>query len=144
MVSSSYVAVYRDASPAMRSIVAAHALGISTAIVLLLYGRDESKPLEFTNGSTIANLVFHAIVVACYVEVTLMAALEAASQRRTTGDKVAFGVVASVAGLLAMFTAINMVWTVTWMPAWVVAALSLMCLFLYLWLTWHNDGDGDA
>lgn len=143
MVSSSYVDVYRNASPAMRSIVAAHALGISTAIVLLLYGRNESNPLEFTNGSSFANLVFHAIVVACYVEVTLMAALEV-SQRRTTGDKVAFGVVASVAGLLAMFTAFNMVWTVTWMPAWLVAVLTLVCLFLYLWFTWHGDSDGDA
>ena len=135
MSNTSFVAVYAEASPAMRAIVAAHALGISMAIVLLLYGRDGKSPLEFANGSSFANLIFHAILIVCYGEVAYMAGSDSMARRSSTVDKIFFFTVAIVVGFLCVLSAVNAGYSTNFLPASVVAALTLLCLVLYLWRT---------
>ena len=65
--------ILTEASPAMRGVVAIHALTFAAVVVFLLYGRESNNALQLQSASSMANLILHVLLLAGYAEVAYMA-----------------------------------------------------------------------
>lgn len=64
--------ILTEASPAMRGVVAIHALSFAAVVVFLLYGRESDNALQLQSASSMANLILRVLLVAAYAEVAYM------------------------------------------------------------------------
>ena len=92
--------ILTEASPAMRGVVAIHALSFAAVVVFLLYGRDTENALQLQSASSMANLILHVLLLAAYAEVAYMAVED---YRDSHGwRKVVYMTLAVVNGLLGL------------------------------------------
>ena len=92
--------ILTEASPAMRGVVAIHALSFAAVVVFLLYGRDTENALQLQSASSMANLILHVLLLAAYAEVAYMVVED---YRDSHGwRKVVYMTLAVVNGLLGL------------------------------------------
>jgi hypothetical protein len=113
----------------LRAIVAAHALGFATIILVFIYGRGDDT-MVFLNGSTAARIVLRIVLILGYAEVCYMAARDASERKG-----VAFGAIAAGSGVLSLVMMVGA--KVTYKPwvHYVATGVTLACLVGYVSLS---------